>query len=172
MVEKDGSGRRPTKRTDPRAMARFIEELSWLLTSYADLDFRALGQVGSEIIHNTRQRNFLTHGDRNPSIRHLVGALPGVLVDERLFPSNEMIVEFAQETLEMTIPRWSKKSRYELIGHVVCNTDQAPPWKVESLVAALDRLIAAKGTARTKIEKQIRSGASWNEVIQGLISSK
>lgn len=165
--------KKPMKRSDPKAMARFMEELSWLLTSYSDLDFRALGEFGSEVIHSSRStRNLLSHSDRNPNVRLLVGALPTVLIDEKLFPSNESIADFANATLEMSIPRWAKKSRYELIGHVVCNTDKAPLRKIDSLVSALDRLMESKGAARTLIEKQISAGTSWNEVIQKLISSR
>jgi hypothetical protein len=152
-------------------MARFVEELSWLLSSYADLDFRSLGQLSAELVDANRSRNFLVHSDRRPAVRMLVGVLPGVLVDEKLFPTNEDIAEFAQSTLEMSIPRWSKKSRYELIGHVVCHTEQAPPWKLSSLLTALDRLADEKSTARALVEKQRKSGASWNEVIQTLIVS-
>jgi hypothetical protein len=172
MTDKRGgtSPKRTAKRSDPKAMARFVEELSWLLSSYADLDFRSLGELSSGIIDTSRTRNLLIHSDRQPTVRMLVGILPGVLVDEKLFPSNEDIAEFASTTLEMPIPRWSKKSRYELIGHVVCHTDKAPPWKLESLLAALDRLVDEKGSARALVEKQRKSGASWNEVIQTLIA--
>lgn len=150
-------------------MARFVEELSWLLSSYSDLDFRSLGQLSSELVETNRSRNLLAHSDRRPSVRMLVGILPSVLVDEKLFPTNEDIVEFAQTTLEMSIPRWGKKSRYELIGHVVCHTDQAPASNLESLLTALDRLADEKGTTRALVEKQRKSGASWNEVIQTLV---
>lgn len=174
MTDKRVSSRtkRPPKRSDPKAMARFVEELSWLLSSYSDLDFRSLGQLSSELINSTRSRNFLVHSEGRPAVRMLVGVLPNVLVDEQLFPTNEDIAEFAQSTLEMAIPRWSKKSRYELIGHVVCHTGQAPPWKLDALLTALDGIVDEKGTARALVQKQRKSGASWNEVIQTLIVSK
>jgi hypothetical protein len=170
--KRGGTGtKRATKRSDPKALARFVEELSWLLSSYADLDFRSLGLLSAELVDVNRNRNFLAHSGRRPTVRMLVGILPSVLIDEKLFATNEDIVEFAQSTLEMSIPRWGKKSRYELIGHVVCHTDQAPPGKLDALLAALDRLADEKGTARALVEKQRQSGASWNEVIQTLIVS-
>ena len=167
------STKKPTRRSDPRAIARFVEELSWLLSSYSDLDFKALGDLSSDIALSSRgTRNLFAHGSQQPSARFLVGVLPSLFIDEKLFPSNEDIVEFAQYILDISIPRWQKKSKYELIGHVVCQTEQAPISRLESLVDALNRLVDKRGKARISAEKQRQSGASWNEVIQSFLRTR
>jgi hypothetical protein len=168
------SPRRSSKRSEPRTLLKFVEELSWLLSSYEDLDFRALGSLGAEFTRSqkaaTNLRNH-TATSRPPTAQLLVGTLPGLLRDESLFPSNEDIVEFSTMTLGMTIPRWQKKSKYELIGHIVCHTDSADQTRLDSLVQILDSIMSDRGEAKRQVEEQRKSGLSWNEVIQKLLKT-
>lgn len=165
--------RKISKRSEPRTMLKFVEELSWLLSSYDDLDFRALGNLSVEFDRAHRATSNLTnHSTRRlPTAQLLVGTLPGLLRDETLFPANEDIVEFAMMTLDISIPRWQKKSRYELIGHIVCNTDLAGEVKLNNLVKILDGVMSDKGEVRNHLAEQRRSGLSWNEVIQRLLKT-
>jgi hypothetical protein len=165
--------RRPGKRSEPRTLAKFVEELSWLLSSYEDLDFRALGNLGADLIRPQRAAtNIQTHSiNRKPTTHLLVGTLPSLLTDESLFPSNEDIVEFSTMTLGITIPRWQKKSKYELIGHIVCHTDLADQEKIFSLVQVLNSLLSDKGETKRNLAEQRQSGLSWNEVIQRLLKN-
>jgi hypothetical protein len=167
-------GRRPGKRSEPRTLLKFIEEFSWLLSSYEDLDFRALGNLGADMIRSQKAAsNIRSHStQRAPTTQLLVGTLPGLLTDETLFPTNEDITEFSAITLGISIPRWQKKSKYELIGHIVCHTDQADPNKISSLVEVLDNLLSDKGETKRNLQAQRKSGLSWNEVIQGLLQNK
>lgn len=168
------SSRRPSKRSEPRTLLKFVEELSWLLSSYEDLDFRALGSLGADITKSQRSAANLknhTATSRPPTAQLLVGTLPGLLRDERLFPSNEDIVEFSSMTLGITIPRWQKKSKYELIGHIVCHTDSADQARLDSLVQILDSIMSDRGDAKREVEEQRKSGLSWNEVIQKLLKT-
>jgi hypothetical protein len=99
----------------------------------------------------------------------LVGVLPSFLMDGDLFPTNEDIVEFSQVVLGISLTRWQKKSRYEIVGQIVCHTDQASPERLSRVAAALDEALDERGTARTKITKERKSGRSWNEVIQAML---
>src|SRR5690606_27194321 len=96
----------------------------------------------------------------------LVGTLPSFLVDEELFPTNEDIAEFSVSILNIHIPRWQKKSKYELIGHIVCNVNEASPGKISRLLEALDEVLDERGDAKRKIASDRKSGRSWNQVIQ------
>jgi hypothetical protein len=161
---------RPSRRSDPRTLSRFIEELSWLLSSYEDLDFRALKDIGYLRIRHQSAQTLERINPKNPNISFLVGALPGLFNDETLFPTNEDIAEFAQVALKVRIPRWEKKSKFELIGHIVCNTAQLSDKKLEMLVRALSRFLEEGREARAIVASRRDSGLSWNEVIQRLLS--
>lgn len=163
--------RRKTSRSpDSRRLFNFIEELSWLLSSYDGADFRALANLSKEFQHALELRNSLVHrsgtGGGDDS---LVGVLPGLLVDERLFPSNEDIAEFASSLLSIDIPRWSKKSKYELIGHIVCHAHLSPPLRRRKLVDAMRSLVVDRDLIMKKIATDRKAGASWNEIIQSLV---
>jgi len=162
--------RRKTSRApDSRKLFNFIEELSWLLSSYDGTDFKALANLSKEFQHAVELRNTLAHRSGSGGDDALVGVLPGLLVDERLFPSNEDIAEFASTLLSIEIPRWSKKSKYELIGHIVCHAHLAPPLRRRKLADAMRSLVIDRDSITRKIATDRKAGASWNEIIQSLV---
>jgi hypothetical protein len=110
-----------SSRRDVGRVLRFLEELSWLLDTYNDLDFRALGDLRNTMVHLqpssiNRLERYVPH---NPNIMYLVGTLPELFTDTTLFPSNEDIAEFATVALHVEIPRWHKKSKFELERHPI-----------------------------------------------------
>lgn len=170
MASEPTRPRRTARKSDPRTMARFIEELSWLLNSYDELDFKALGEMGSTFAEFSRHSNVMSHSSRSSrTAQVLVGVLPSFFLDIELFPTNEDIIEFSQVALGIAIPRWQKKSKNELIGHIVCHTDQASPERLTRVMAALDEALNEKGSARKKLASERKSGRSWNEVIQSML---
>lgn len=160
--------RKPSRSPDARRLFNFIEELSWLLSSYDAADFKALASLSKEFQHAVELRNSLTHRSGTVADDPLVGVLPGLLVDERLFPSNEDIAEFASSLLAIEIPRWSKKSKYELIGHIVCHAHLAPPLRRRKLAEAMQSLVLDRDLITKKMMTDRKAGASWNEIIQSL----
>lgn len=173
MNESRRPARRSEKKSDPKALLRFVEELSWLLSNHSDLDFKALRGLTDELYMSFRvSSNLRSHSAaRAPTTQLLVGVLPSLLTDERLFQSNEDIIEFSALTLGISVPRWQKKSKFEVIGHIVCSTDQAEPYRLQRLVRALEDLVDDKGEKRQSLAAQRKSGLSWNEVIQQLLDS-
>lgn len=168
------SARRNSKRSEPRTLLKFVEELSWLLSSYEDLDFNALGKLGVDLGKSQQAAaNIRNHSslNRTPTSQLLVGTLPGLLKDETIFPTNEDIVEFSLLTLGITITRWQKRSKYELIGHIVCHADSASEEKLNRLVQVLNNVMSDKGETKRDLQEQRQSGLSWNEVIQKLLAS-
>lgn len=161
--------RRATKRSDPKTLARFVEELSWLLTSYDELDFKALGNLSESFLEISRHSSLVSKSTRSKTAQTLVGVLPSFFLDTELFPSNEDIIEFAQMALGISIARWQKKSKFEIIGQIVCHTDQASPEHMSRVMAALNEALNEQGTARKKLTNERKSGRSWNEVIQGML---
>lgn len=161
--------RKASRTTDSRRLFNFVEELSWLLTSYDGTDFKALANLSKEFQHAVELRNSLAHRTGAGGDDALVGVLPGLLVDERLFPSNEDIAEFASTLLSIEIPRWSKKSKYELIGHIVCHAHLAPPSRRRKLAEAMRSLVVDRDIVTKRIATDRQAGASWNEIIQSLV---
>jgi hypothetical protein len=161
MVEKK------TPRTrDPRSVKRFLEELSWLLSSNSNLDFRAIRDiVGSD--SNTPKAGLEGYVSKNPNIHFLIGSLPIIFSDERLFPTNEDIVEFSEVALGLPIGRWEKRSKYELIGLIVCETAKLNDERLERLVRALSKIIHDP-RARAILRNRKVERLNWNEVIQKL----
>src|SRR4051812_46315694 len=89
-------------RDEKRAMA-FLEEFAWLLSSYPRLDFRVLpGVLRGNIASGSAARTAVGgYASSNPNKQFLVGALPRVLTDETLFPTNEDIAQFAQSVMDL-----------------------------------------------------------------------
>jgi hypothetical protein len=147
---------------------QFVRELSWTLSTYSDLDFKALGEL-SERLEFRNQPTFLSRLTERPSsIAALVGCLPDLFTDETLFPSNEDIADFAESALGVFIPRWSKKSKYEIIGHIVCHTSVAEKARLERVVEAMTRITENREAASAMINDNKSRGMTWNELIQRL----
>ena len=55
--------KKAVRRADPRAVGRFIEELSWLLNSYSDIDSQnSSGEFGYDLPYMSRTtRNLMSH---------------------------------------------------------------------------------------------------------------
>jgi hypothetical protein len=168
MVEK--TNKQPTRRSDTKALARFMQELSWLLSSYSHLDFKGLDALAKEAASAQTNRAPVRRTSTT-DVQTLVGILPGLLIDEALFPSNEDISEFAFNTLGVDIPRWDKKSRFELIGRIVCTANSRQGPELSALVSAL-RKATANSAVRLQIGDQRQKGMSWNEVIQNLVNER
>jgi len=163
------AGRAKTAPRDVERVFRFLEELGWLLRSFPDMDLHTISQATAEV---TAARNLLVHSSvrttrsENSQAIFLVGTLPNLFTDETIFPQNEDIAEFALETLHIKIPRWQKKSKYEIIGHIVCNTTLLSGRELDELVTALNLLIKNDKKARNVIRAKQESGLSWSETIQ------
>lgn len=153
---------------DEATVVRFIEELSWLLSSYQNLDFRAIGEQIKGIPSQSDVAVISDHISANPNIHFLVGALPQILDDQSIFAANEDIAGFAQQVLGLSVPRWQKKSKYEIIGHVVCSAYKLDDAKLSTLVRALTAVVSGDKIAKQIIKKSKNRASNWNEIIRML----
>jgi hypothetical protein len=172
----DERRRRPTTKAekvrDPRTITKFLEELSWVLNSYSNVDFRAIPDFikhgnGNAVAH---PKNLETYASKNPNIHFLVGVLPVIFSNDQIFPSNEHIAEFGSSALGLQISRWDKRSRYELIGLIVCETVRLDDSRLTKLVSALQKIAAEDPHAQNLIKSASSQKVNWNEVIQRLTS--
>jgi hypothetical protein len=161
------------KEKDSRKAASFLEELTWLLSSHSNLDFKYLPSVLRGISHTDSlvKTALNSYTSINPNKHFLVGALPRILIDESIFPTNEDIAQFARSVMDVKILRYEKKSKYEIIGHLVCETDQLDDRKLAKLVSALAELTNGGDRTRTMVKNLKAQNFGWNEIIQQLASN-
>lgn len=102
----------------------------------------------------------------NPNQGYLIGVLPTLFQDRNLFPQNEDIIAFSKSALGIEMNPSSNRSRYEIIGRVVCETAQLKDAALSDLVAALADLTGSKQKMAEIAKKRETSGFSWNIAIQ------
>lgn len=164
------TGQSPAKNDSARA-TRFLEELSWLFQSHSDIDTRSISKALADAAKQRIVREgFSSFALPNPNIHFLVGILPLVLRDEFLFPSNGSIADFASSALGMPMMRWEKKSKFELIGEIVCNTIDLDDRELSKLVEALSALANGDSLAKAIVRDAHKSKRGWNEIIQSLLT--
>lgn len=148
-----------------------IDDLVWMLQK---VDFRQLKDAADLL------RSFLAAEDiplsvaesyrsSSPNKHFLIGVLPRLFQDKGLFPQNEDIAEFASIVLKLPMSRTEKRSRYEIIGKVVCETDTLSEAGLSSLVAALEKLVGDNDKLAQMAEKKKAGSFSWNETLQELL---
>lgn len=160
-------------RLDAVKTTRFLEELSWLFQSHHDIDLKAISRaLADAATQRTVRQGFSSFASPNPNIHFLVGILPLVLRDESIFATNGAIAEFAISALGMDMVRWEKKSRFELIGEIVCNAIDLDDSELSKLVEALSVLAGGDAVARKIVRDAQVSRSGWNEIIQTLLAER
>lgn len=110
-----------------------------------------------------------TYQSTDPNKRFLIGTLPRLLLDRDLFPSNEDITDFAEVALRLEMTRTEKRARHEIIGKIVCETDNLDERQLTDLVRALELIVGNKDRLATMIERKKLGTFSWNETLQELL---
>ncbi|HEM7808957.1 hypothetical protein [Burkholderia multivorans] len=110
-----------------------------------------------------------TYQSSNQNKHFLIGVLPRLFQDRQLFPQNEDIADFAAVALKLEMSRTEKRSRYEIIGKVVCETDTLDDAELSTLVQALENLVGDKDKLAQMAEKKRAGSFSWNETLQELL---
>uniref|UniRef100_B8J3W3 Uncharacterized protein n=1 Tax=Desulfovibrio desulfuricans (strain ATCC 27774 / DSM 6949 / MB) TaxID=525146 RepID=B8J3W3_DESDA len=151
----------------------FLQELMWVFERYGFSQVKEfISDLERDVSSNIQQEFGLQEfAPKNPNQLFLVGVLPKIFSDAKIFSSNEEIANFSEDILKVKISRWEKKSRLELIGHIVCSTAQADDKKLEQIATALKKLHSGRKDADIFLEKSRQDKKSWNEIIQLLLQS-
>ena len=159
-----------TDETKVKYAIDFIEELSWLLESKRKLKLHEIPEILRNQIKS--ESTVAVAADKyaspNPNIHYLIGVLPRLFQDKKLFPKNEDIASFANDVLEIDVSRVEKRSKYELIGLVVCECNDLDDTKLEDMVGALAAITRSSEKISRFAEEKKRTGFSWNETIRKL----
>lgn len=150
----------------------FFEELSWLLDSNKEINFKNASKFLKEyrdvLVNNVARKG------RSIDEFNLIGVLPSLLKDGEIFQSNSQLVQFAEEVLALGIPRWEKKSRNEIIGLIVCEVEEVNKERLGILAQWASNILNNKNQVRDMQSKAKNSGDlfSWNETIQKLVGTE
>lgn len=150
-----------------------LEELVWSLRGQRLELLEEASSLVRNLATDTTSKSTIARGYRSedPNKHFLIGVLPRLFQDKELFPQNDDIVEFASSALGLLMNRSEKRSRYEIIGKVICETDLLDEYRLTDLVSALEKLIGNKDHLAQMIEKKRSGSFSWNETIQNLLKS-
>lgn len=159
--------RKVTAPTEERRIDSFFEELSWLLDVYKDINVKLLSKRMSSY-KNSELSGIAANHSVSDNKQFLVGVLPTLLADESLFQANEDIADFARQVMNVDIPRYHKKSRYELIGHIVCNTNELDENSLAPLVKALAAVLERGDVGKAMLRTKKTANYSWNSIISDL----
>ena len=159
-------------KNEARVLKRFLEEFSWLMESYSKIDLSKASELIDDSLNETKEirKAVGAYESKNPNKHFLIGALPSLFMDQKIFRRNEDIAEFASSVLNIEIGRYSRSARAEVIGRVICQTVDLDDKKLDQLVKAL--AVLAKNDAKTNsiISKRESSNFSWNDIINELSS--
>jgi hypothetical protein len=150
-----------------------LDNLVWSLQNLKLENIKEAASVLRASVQDPEQLSAVSQGykSRDPNKHFLIGVLPRLFQDRHLFPQNEDIVDFAASALGLEMSRSEKRSRYEIIGKVVCETDQLDEYRLTSLVSALEKLVGNNERLAQMAEKRRSGSFSWNETIQDLLKS-
>ncbi|MGJ1417079.1 hypothetical protein [Sphingobacterium multivorum] len=152
-------------------IANYLEELSWLMDSNRTVSFKDISDLIRDLSY---ERNNYAHFNIN-SIKNeqsgktfLVGILPKVLQDLEMFKSNNDMLDFAEQVLQLKPSRAAKRSRTEYIGWIVCEVSNTESERLDDLYKQLRLLLDDKNVI-SKIKKaKENADFSWNDVISNL----
>ena len=156
--------------TKVRYAIDLIEELSWVLDSKKNLKLREIPEIlrSRLLVSNSISSAAEKYVSPNPNIHYLIGVLPRLFQDISIFQKNEDIADFANEVLGMRIARVKKRSKYELIGLIVCEANLLDDQKLEELVASLASITSSRDKLMIIAQAKGASNFSWNETIRKL----
>ena len=159
------------KRKKVNQALNFIEELGWLLEGRKANEIKEIPSIirtllDSDISNSLNEKYTSDNQNKNT----LVGILPNLFLDMELFKSNSDLVEFADAVLKITIARFEKRSRYEIIGLIVCEVPKLNDSDLSKLVEALIMIGGNKDKLKQVKAEKNKADFSWNETIQKLNS--
>ena len=159
-----------TEETKVKYAIDFIEELSWLLDSKRKLNLSDIPQILRKQLQTSDSMLDAAnkYASPNPNIHYLIGVLPRLFQDRKIFPKNEDIASFANDVLGVDISRVEKRSKYELIGMVVCECNELDDSKLKEMVDALALITGSTERIKRFAEERKAIGFSWNETIRKL----
>lgn len=103
------------------------------------------------------------YAKQNNDIESLIGSIPFILLDKKIFQKTIDVIEFA-EKIGIIIPKGGNRKKDEIIGRIITAIIEFPPSKTEQLHQAILQL-------KTVYPKKIDTKSfleEWDKVIKNL----
>lgn len=141
---------------DLKLLSNFLEEYSWINRKYRNLDLDKLLYI---INNNTKQ---------STTKENLIGKLPSLLQDRELFEKNSDLAEFAA-TLNIEVKFAEKRSRYEIIGAIICQIQEMDETYLVDVKSAIEHLVNDSELINSiKRLRRTSSNYDWNTLLQAI----
>lgn len=149
----------------------FVEELSWLLDSKKNIDLKEIPFLLRSLMDSySLSSGTDKYSSPNPNKNYLIGVLPNLFQDIDLFKANVDLADFAETILKVSVSRPEKRSRYELIGLIVCEVANLNESDLTNLVDALSKISGSNDRLKQIKEAKKKANFSWNDAIKSLSS--
>ena len=147
----------------------FIEELSWLFSNHSKIDTKEVPFLLRNLLESNDDSSITSkYSSTNKNKNFLIGILPNLFQDSDLFKSNLDLSDFGSSALKITITRPEKRSRYELIGLIICKIAALNDSELLLIVNALSQIAGDEEKMKQLEEAKKDINFSWNETIQNL----
>ena len=142
----------------------FIEDLCWLLDSQKSINYSEILKILGDIKKSTNNQLV-------PSTDELIGILPRLLTDKTLFTTNKSLAQFSDEILGIEILNWHKRSRYEMIGVIICKVQESPQIASGISTYVLTNILQNKEKIRKYQKQKEKEKAQflWNDAIHKIV---
>lgn len=148
-----------------------VEELSWLLDSKKGVELKEIPSLLRGLLEpNSAISVPSKFSSPNPNKNYLIGILPNLFQDNELFKTNIDLADFAETILKIPVNRAEKRSRYELIGLIICEVTTLNESDLTNLVEALSKITGSNEKLKQIKEAKKKANFSWNEAIKTLSS--
>ena len=113
-----------------------------MLDSNKDINFKEASKTLKQ------WRNLMIHGEcetnKVEKSYSLIGVLPSLLKDKELFPNNAKLAQFSEEVLSLSILRWDKRSRNEIIGLIICEVEDTNKQRLHQMSQCVGNIMNHK----------------------------
>lgn len=153
---------------DIKNLTNFLDEFSWIMTKYKDINLSELNKELWDSIDNRKSRSLDLFSSQDNNKNYLIGVLPKLLQDKELFEKNMDLVSFS-EALGIEVKFGEKRSRYEIIGAMICQISELNDEKLDSVVVAIEAINNDQNILKNlKNLKKTSNNYDWNLIIQQL----
>jgi len=111
--------------------------------------------------YSNTARNF----DEGDHLENLIGSIPFILLDKKIFEKNMDVVEFADK-IGIKITRGEKKKIDEIVGIVIVAINEFPPSRIKQLNEAISKLKIQ--TKQPSKKNKTSFFEEWDKVIKNM----
>ncbi len=137
------------------------EELVDILESIFDI-IQTSKDLDSRHNYNNKLFYFPTKSKTNKNLKTLIGTIPFLLMDEKIFEKNQDIANFAQ-SLTINIPWPEKKKKEDIIGRIIVAISRFDDYKIDELNKLITKL-----TNRKSYTSKDTFFADWDNAIKNM----